>query len=75
MDLLEMGLSSRAGLVFGLNREKNIPQNESEGLGLDMSPWRVQCELHPPTNRAVPQTWLQAPFVSQFQPSPTAGVA
>lgn len=52
MDLCGMGLSLRAGLVFGLNREKNIPQNESEGLGLDVSPWRVQCELHPSTNRA-----------------------
>lgn len=41
-----MGLSLRAGLVFGLNREKNIPQNESEGPGPDVSPRLVQHESH-----------------------------
>lgn len=75
MDLLGMGLSLRAGLVFGLNRGKNIPQNESQRPGLNVSPRLVRRKHHPSTNRAVPQTWLQAPFVSQFQPSLTGGVA
>lgn len=39
-------------------------------MGLTMSPWLIWCTLHPCTYTTEPQSWLWAPFVSQWQLSP-----